>query len=268
MLPRLFHIYGPLWIHSYGVMIAIGFLSFVWLTYNHTDRVKLISGEKYLNVVFVGLLSGIIGGRLLFVANEFEYFLHHPLDIFAPWEGGFIVLGSILGVLFFVPIYLMYYQIKILHLMDLAAQYAPLMQSIARIGCLLAGCCYGMPAQTFSWTIMFTNPDGFAPLYCPLYPTQIYLALTSFGIFIFMTLLARINARKPGQLLFIYLLLESVSRFFIDFWRGDRGPISEFFFGSYSFFRLSTHQLYSAIFCAFCLFGLVIISIKKYHSTT
>ncbi len=268
MLPKLLHIYGPLWIHSYGVMIAFGFLVFLWLTYRHPKRIELISGEQYLNVVFLGLLAGIIGGRLLFVFSEWEHFLRYPLEIIALWEPGFTVLGSIIGVLIAVPIYLVYHRIKPLQLIDLACQYAPLMQAIARSGCLFAGCCYGRIAADLPWSITFTNPDGFAPLQLPLHPTQIYLGLSSLCIFIIMMIIAKIGTTKPGQLSFIYLILESISRYTLDFWRGDRGQLTEISLGSSTSFMLSAPQIYSATFFGLCLIGLIIVSWKKHKATS
>ncbi len=143
MLPRLFHLYGPLWIHSYGVMIALGFTVFLWLTYRHPERAKLISGEQYLNVLFLGLLAGVVGGRLLFVITEWEYFLNHPLNILAPWEGGFVVLGSIIGVLIVVPWYLIYHRINTLAIMDLACQYAPSCRPLRDLGAYLPAVAMG-----------------------------------------------------------------------------------------------------------------------------
>ena len=106
MYPRLIQVYGPLWIRSYGLMIAIGFLVFLYLTYNHSFRKKIIDGGVYLNVVFIGLIAGIIGGRFLFVLCSWHEFADNWLEIFYPWVGGFIVLGSIIGVLLVVPFYL------------------------------------------------------------------------------------------------------------------------------------------------------------------
>jgi phosphatidylglycerol:prolipoprotein diacylglycerol transferase len=155
-----------------------------------------------------------------------------------------------------------------LQLMDLASQYAPLMQAIARIGCLLAGCCYGKLAPDLPWAITFTRPDGFAPLQLPLHPTQIYFGLASLCIFFIMVTVARVSTTKPGQLTCLYLILESLSRFTLDFWRGDRGPLHEIPLGSFARFILSTLQLYSAVFFTLCLVGLLIVSLSKRRSTT
>jgi len=230
MFPRLLHIYGPLWVHSYGTIIAIGFLVFLFITYRHPKRTLLISGEQYLDTLFLGLLAGIVGGRILFVISDWYYFWEHPLDSILPWVGGFTVLGSIIGILITIPPYLHYHKIPILPLLDLVSQFAPLLQAISRIGCLMAGCCYGILAPTIPWAITFTNPESTIPPYLlglPLHPTQIYLSLASFGIFLFLYFFSHLFVSKAGQLTCIYLILESLSRFTIDFWRGDRGDLIE-----------------------------------------
>lgn len=263
MLPRLIHLYGPFWIHSYGVMIALGFFIFLALTLNHPHRKKLISSEKYLNVLFLGLIAGIVGGRTLFIMSEWNYYQHNLLEIFMPWEGGMTVLGSIIGVIITVPIYLRLHRINLLKLFDLAAQYAPLMQAIGRIGCLMAGCCHGKIAHHLSWAITFTNPEGFAPLHVPLHPTQLYLGIASLTIFFFLNIIAQAIAHKPGLLISIYLLLESISRFTIDFWRGDRGELQIFSIGEHIELSLSIAQIYSGVFFIFCLIAIIIISFGK-----
>jgi len=223
MYPRLIHIYGPVWIHSYGVVIALGFLMFLYLFYKDTKRCTIIQDDLFFNVVFIGLLAGIIGGRLITVVTDFEFFKDNLIEIFYPWVGGFGLIGSILGVLITVPFYLKKHNVPIFPLLDRAAIYAPLIQAIARWGCFFAGCCHGKPATASTiFSVVFTNEDGLAPLNIPLHATQIYSSFASFIIFLFMFFLFQKVVFKRGQLLFIYLMLESLSRFSIDFFRGDR----------------------------------------------
>lgn len=232
MYPRLLHIYGPLWIQTYGVMIAIGFLVFLFLTLRHPLRKKLISRDLYLNALFVGLISAIAGGRILYVLLNHGEFSHNWFEVFYPWVGGFVVLGAIIGVLIAAPIYLYKNHVPVLPILDLAALYAPLMQSIARFGCLFAGCCYGAHAPDLLWSITFTNPDAHAPLCTPLHPTQIYTSIASFMIFLILRRLAPVLLKRSGTLAFCFLMLENIARFTIDFWRGDRQPNIQFFHDS------------------------------------
>lgn len=212
MCPRIFHIYGPLWVNGYGLMIALGFLVFTALTYRHPWRRRLLSDEKYLNVLFVGFLSAILGGRFLFVLFEFASF-DTILEIFYPWVGGFSSFGSIIFVLIAVSIYLRKIGVAILPFFDLIALYAPVLHIFARIGCFLAGCCYGVPTQRW-WGVAL---DG-----VPLHPTQLYSAAASLLIFSVLYGISKRYYRMPGTIILLYLMLECSARFTIDFWRGDK----------------------------------------------
>jgi len=246
MYPRLLHIWGPVWIYSYGVMIAVGFLVFLVLTYRHPARKKLVAGDQYLNIVFIGLVAGIVGGRLLAVLTDWQEFSGLWWEVFYPWVGGFIVLGSILGVLITLPWYLKRRNVSIFPMLDLVALYTPLLQSIARIGCFLAGCCYGLPTAV-PWGIMFYDVAGYAPLYTFLHPTQLYSCLASFLIFLVLQAMVRFIHVKPGQILFSYLILENFARYFVDFWRDDRGKLFDMAISENLVISRSYYQIFSVI---------------------
>ena len=222
MYPRLLHIYGPIWIQMYGVMIALSFIVFLFLTIRHPRRKKIISTERFLNTVFVGLASGIIGGRVFYAVTHTSELSGRWTMMFLPWVEGFTVLGSIIGAIIGVSFYLRWHKSKILPIFDLASIYTPLMQSIARIGCLFAGCCYGIAAPTLPWAITFTNPHAHAPLYVPLHPTQIYASLASLTIFFIIKILSPRLIKKTGTVFCLFLILENAARFIVDFWRADR----------------------------------------------
>lgn len=255
MFPRILHIYGPLWINGYGLMIALGFLLFIWLTFKEIKNNNLASSDIFFNTIFWGLISAILGGRIFYTLTDWNAYSQNWIEILYPWAGGFSVIGSILGVLIVLPWYLKKHQIVVLPFFDILAKYAPLLQSIARFGCFFAGCCYGEIAENLLWAVTFTNPNGLAPLYVPLHPTQIYSSILSFLIFLIVYILAKYK-HKPGQILFSYLFLESISRFFIDFFRGDRDFIS------FNFFRpifnlFSCSQLMAILVFTISIFGLV-----------
>lgn len=226
MFPRILHLYGPLWIQSYGLMIAVGFFTFLFLTHRHPIRQRIISSNHYIDGVFWSLFVGIAGARIFYIMTDPELFLSNPIDIFFPWVGGFTVVGSIVAVLIFAPWYLRMCGVGLFPMLDLVAVYAPLMQAVARFGCLLAGCCYGLPASDgVFWAITFTDPLGIAPLHVALHPTQLYAALASLFIFLSLSLAVKYFKVKPGAPLFGYLLLEAMARIIVDFWRGDRGDL-------------------------------------------
>ena len=119
------------------------------------------------------------------------------------------------------PLYFRYKGIKILPTLDLAAIYAPLLQSIARIGCFLAGCCYGSVCA-LPWAVKYSHPESLAPLGVYLHPTQLYSSLASLSIFLIMRFALDSRLKKPGQLLFAYLFIEGLARLGVDLWRADQ----------------------------------------------
>ncbi|MBD3231726.1 hypothetical protein GF322_03620 [Candidatus Dependentiae bacterium] len=227
MYPRILQIYGPLWINSYGLMITIGLGLFLYLTYNNPKRKQILPTDIFFNMIFIALIAGIVGGRIFFLFSEWHYFSQNPLEIFFPWIGGFAILGTIIGITITISIYLKLKNIKILPTLDLISLYAPLLQSISRIGCFLAGCCYGIPAKNLLWSITFIHPESLAPINIQLHPTQLYFSAASFIIFIILYAKEKLLSNKDGQLTFLYLILESISRFMLDFWRGDRDYIDK-----------------------------------------
>ena len=220
MSRELIHIYGPFSIQSFGLIIAIGLLLFIWLTSKHVKAKKIMSSEQFSETILVGVISGILGGRLLFVAEAY-WSMDSFFDIFRFWEGGFSILGTIIAVPLALTLYLKRKKIPVLPFFDLIALYGPLLQSISRIGCFAAGCCYGA-CTTLPWSVIYTDPCCMAPLHTPLHPTQLYSSVTLFVIFIFMRFIASKIFTIPGQLITLYITLAALERFFVDFLRADR----------------------------------------------
>jgi len=229
MYPKLFHIYGPFFINSYGTMIAIALAVFTWLVNKDPRRAKLISSEHFYWMVILGIISGILGGRILYFLLDGNL---NVSEFFSLWNGGFAVLGSLIGILAVAPWYLKKHGIPLLPFLDLIAIYAPLLQSISRIGCFLAGCCYGKPTQAV-WSITYTNQACTAPLHIALHPSQLYSAALLFGIFCLLYYFLQKKIHKPGQLLCLYVFFMAAERCITDFFRWDQAYSVSFFGSSY-----------------------------------
>lgn len=227
MARELLPIYGPFAINTYGTIIAIALLIFLWLMHSHPKKRTDFPGADLVHLLTIGIFLGLAGGRLLYILSNIHS-IKNPLDIIDVWNGGFSVLGSILSVLIGLPFFLKRSDIPVIPFFDFIAIHAALLQSISRFGCFFAGCCYGKPFTAW-WSVIYHNPDTFAPLHCWLHPTQLYSAFILFLIFCFMYCIAQKKYTKNGQLISIYLLLISVERFAVDFLRADQ----EFFSSSY-----------------------------------
>ena len=231
MCPQIFHIFGPLSIQGYGLMLGIGVTFLVFLAYRHPVRKQIVSKDIFFNTLVISVISGIIGGRLLHVLFDLDGFKDNLLEMLYPWVGGFSMIGTILAILITVPIYLKRHKVSVVSFLDLAGLYAPVIQIFGRIGCFLGGCCYGISTITQKWySVTFTNPNCLAPTNIPLHPSQLYASATSVGILIIMNLVVKLmrkykldNSKIFGSGIIIssYLFLESLSRFILEFWRGD-----------------------------------------------
>ena len=241
MYPNICQIYGPLYLNNYGLAIFIGILVFIKLANKNPRRQKLISEDKFINIVIYGTIVGIIGGRLLNIINNFkDYTLY---EAFAFWEPGYSVLGSIIAITIFLCIFLKKEKIPVLPFLDLVGIYTPLLQSISRIGCFLAGCCYGQKTN-LPWAIVYTHPDlatDMAFKFVPIHPTQLYSSALLFISFLILRQLAY-KFKTPGLLICSYFMLSSIERFTVDFLRADRE-----FYNNQLFSFLSIHQWISVL---------------------
>jgi phosphatidylglycerol:prolipoprotein diacylglycerol transferase len=244
MFPQILHLYGPVWIFSYGTMIALGVCIFFYGTLMHKGLKKLISNALFVRGVQISVFAGVIGGRALYVASYPHEFAGRWQEIFYPWIGGLTIIGGIVGGAIAGSLFLRYHRIRILPVLDIVAIFLPNGQAIGRLGCFAGGCCYGAPAPADAWwAVIFTNPAGNAPLNIPLHPAQLYVAAASLTIFLILFFIQKEALKRQGSLVGLFLILENSSRFLIDFWRGDRDPI----IGQIANVAISQVQLYAAI---------------------
>ncbi len=212
---------GPLTIHTYGFLIALGFLVGLGLAM-HQAKKEGIPTDRITDLGFYILLAAIVGSRLLFIFINAGHYIKNPLDVFKIWEGGLVFYG---GVILAVPIAIWYVKRAGLGIWSTADIFAPSIaigHAFGRIGCYAAGCCYGKTAEALPWGVIFTDPECLAPLNTALHPVQLYEAGGEFINFIFLVAIRR-HKTFNGQIFIAYLLIYSVIRFIVEFFRGDTG---------------------------------------------
>ena len=230
MFPVLIKI-GPLTIHTYGLLIAIGFLVALALALRETKKTDL-PNERIIDIGFYALIAGIIGSRLFFIATNWEHYSEHPIDMIKIWEGGLVFYG---GVLFAVPTVIWYAKKKALPLWQTADIWAPSIaigHAIGRLGCFCAGCCYGRPAEGLPWAVTFTKPESLAVIGTPLHPTQLYESAAELLNFLILITLRRHQSFR-GQLFWVYILNYSIIRSVVEIFRGDE--VRGFLFPGFSY---------------------------------
>lgn len=211
---------GPVVIHGYGLMIALGFLLCVIMAMYRAKKYELNS-EAVLDIALFGIVAGFLGSKLLFVIVEFPAFLKNPMQILG--SEGFVVYGGVIAGVLAGVIYCRVKKLEFFKYFDLAAPSIALAQGFGRIGCFLAGCCYGRETDS---VFGVTFPAGsMAPAGVKLIPTQL---LSSAGDFIVVLILILFHkrSRHTGDVGALYMLLYGVGRFVLEFFRSDdRGTV-------------------------------------------
>jgi len=225
MHPILFHL-GSIPIYTYGVLVASGFLLGLWYGRQQAPRMGL-SPEFIWNLGIYAILIGLVCSKLWLVVSEWDYYAANPGQILsiATFQSAGTFYGGILGAMVWVVVYSRIRKAPLLAVFDVAAAPVALGHSIGRIGCFVAGCCYGKPTS-LPWGVTFTNPIAAriagTPLNVSLHPTQLYEAAAEFLNFL---LLLWLGARQKfsGQVAGAFFMLYGVERGGIEFLRGDPG---------------------------------------------
>ena len=224
MHPILFEL-GPIKLFTYGLLLALAFLSAIYISSREARRLGL-PVEKFYDMCFYAVVGALVGSRLLYILLDLRPFLEHPLKIFALWEGGLIFHGGLVGAVAVAIYYMRRHAIPWRPAFDALAIGMPVGQALGRVGCFMAGCCYGAPSH-LPWAVIFTNPESLCPIKEPLHPSQLYEALLLLGVFGILYWL-RTRKRFQGQLMLSYFTLAGLVRFGTEFVRNPedyRGPI-------------------------------------------
>ncbi len=218
MLPVLFRI-GPIPIYGYGFMIAMGFLTGLFVTRKLATRSGL-DAEKIIDLSFWGLILGFVGARALFIITRFSDYSSDPLSIFRLWEGGFVFFGGPMVAMPFGIWYMKKHRLPIWKSLDTMMPGLVLGHSFGRIGCLAAGCCYGKPTGT-SWGIKFHSDLVEKSMQgINLHPTQLYEASALFTLFLGLLWVYR-HRKFDGQVALTYFMAYPIIRSIIETFRGD-----------------------------------------------
>lgn len=239
---------GSFTIHGYGLMIGIGFLSAYFVS-EYRARRKGMDPDHILGIAIWGIVSGLISAKLLYYVTTIDQIVKNPrllLDI----SNGFVVYGGIIGGIAGGYVYSRKHKLAFLKYADLVMPAVALAQGFGRLGCFLAGCCYGRETDS-GFAVVFHN-SAYAPNNIPLIPTQLMSSAFNFCHFFFLVWLSG-KAKRDGETAAAYLIIYSAGRFVIEFFRGDliRGTVG----------TLTTSQFIS-LFAAAAGVMLLIISRK------
>ncbi|MGE5313167.1 MAG: prolipoprotein diacylglyceryl transferase [Acidobacteriota bacterium] len=211
MYPRIF-LTSSFYIPTYALLVSLAIVTAVVLAYFECRRYGLPM-HLFPPGAFWTVLGGMIGGKIFeIIFFEWDYFLRDPLGTLTS-GGGWMYYGAEIGGAVGLLVFLAASRIDVFRPIDIAGIVLLISHAIGRLGCFLAGCCYGIPTE--SWAGMM-----FPQTVCAVHPTQLYESIPlALAFFIFW-----INRRRfviPGSVYAAYLLFYSPLRFAIEFYRDD-----------------------------------------------
>lgn len=246
MRPILFDLFG-FKVYSYGLMIAIGIITAVLLLSNKAKK-KGYDEDHIFNMIIFTVISGILGGKILFIITEFDYVMSNPSVIIKEFGYGFVIYGAIIGGALAVALYCRMKKWDVLDIADSIVPGLAMAQGFGRIGCFLAGCCYG--AETTSFLSVVFPEGSLAPAHIHLHPTQLYSSIFDFALGFFLLWYDK-KKKANGRTFSLYLIIYSIGRFLIEFLRNDpRGAVGQ----------LSTSQFISIFIL---ILGIVMFNIQR-----
>ncbi|MEW6106866.1 MAG: prolipoprotein diacylglyceryl transferase [Bacillota bacterium] len=220
MRPILFQIWR-IPVFSYGFLLAVAFVVGTILGVKEAKR-RGINPDKIIDLALYTCIAGIVGARVLFVLLDIPTYFQDPVKIINLRDGGLSFQGGLALAILVGIWFARREKLNAWVLADIAAPIIPLGYALVRVGCLLNGCCYGLPTSV-PWALASKAGDQTLR-----HPTQVYAALLSLVIFAILFRL-RNHKKFPGYLMFLYVGLYSVSRFIVEIFRDVPrmvGPLS------------------------------------------
>jgi phosphatidylglycerol---prolipoprotein diacylglyceryl transferase len=242
MFPRLLEL-GPITLYSYGLLLALAYLAGLRLALVRA-RARGLNADRVMDLGIWIIVSALIGAKLLLLVSDWRLFSSDPAQLLSLAQSGGVFYGGLILAVVVALWYIRRHKLPMWTTTDVFAPGIALGHVIGRLGCFLAGCCYGK-ATDVPWAVMFTDPFAAAnagtPLNVHLHPTQLYESFAEAVILVGLLAFEKRGRAFPGRTFWGYMLAYGVTRFVIEMFRGDAGR------GLYLNEAVSTSQVISIV---------------------
>ncbi len=221
MFPVLIEI-GPITIHTYGFMMALGVVAGLWFLYVQSQKHGLFP-QKIIDLAFYAIIVSLIGAKLVLLFGNFSYYTHNPAELLSLARSGGVFQGGLAAGILFALWYLRRHRMPTWKTADLIVPALALGHGFGRIGCFSAGCCYGRSCASplgVSFNSEYAHNLTGIPLGTELHPVQLYEAGLNFLNFLVLFALLK-KKRFDGLVFSFYIVNYSIIRYFTEFFRGD-----------------------------------------------
>ncbi len=228
MHPILFEI-GGFPVYTYGLLLAAAYLLGLQFALMRA-KTRGLNPNQIMDLGIWIIVCALVGAKLMLVIVERDRFGWTLADLMNIFRSAGVFYGGLIAAVAVALFYLWRHRMPVWTVTDVFAPGIALGHVIGRLGCLFAGCCFGRPADV-PWAITFHNELAQTlagtPLDTPLHPTQLYEAGAELVILGALLLTEKKGRPYPGRTFWSYMLLYGVTRFVIEFYRGDsRGLVN------------------------------------------
>ena len=193
---------------SYMVMALIGGFFAVCFIFSRIDKYEILFTD-FIKMFLLCMIGGVVGSKVLFAITQIPWLIKHMILLIP--QSGFVFYGGLFGVIFTLMFLTRNDADMRKKVFEISVPAMPLFHAFGRIGCFLAGCCYGKKLST---------PIVIGTIEFARIPVQIIESMAEFILFIVLFILSKKN--RDIDLLRIYLVIYAVIRFADEFLRGDK----------------------------------------------
>ncbi|MGN0471653.1 MAG: prolipoprotein diacylglyceryl transferase [Lachnospiraceae bacterium] len=231
------HIVGNFNIPTYGTLFLIGFIIAIFIGRHIGPSMGIGKDDAFYGMLYcaIGIL---IGSKVMYFVSKLPNVITN-FSAVIKWAktdfgglmgylfGGLVFYGGLIGAIIGIYRYCYHFRVSFKAFVNVYAPLIPLIHAFGRVGCFLAGCCYGMEYHGFG-AVQFPSPDKF-PMFdtdpvlssVPRLPVQLIEAGLNIIAFIILWTLTKKRRNKPMQTMGFYLVYYTVARFVLEFFRGD-----------------------------------------------
>jgi phosphatidylglycerol:prolipoprotein diacylglycerol transferase len=258
MHPILFEV-GGFPVYTYGLLLAAAYLLGLQFALVRAKS-RGLDPNRVMDLGIWIIVSALVGAKLLLLVVDRDKFGTNPAELLNLLRSGGVFYGGLIAAVAVALWYLWRHRMPVWTVTDVFAPGIALGHVVGRLGCLFAGCCFGTRTDV-PWAITFHSEFAAqnvgTPLGIPLHPTQLYEAGAELLILIVLLLTEKKGRTFPGRTIWGYMLLYGISRFIIEFYRGDpRCMIGDF----------STSQFVSLLIVPLSIVMLVVLSRRSGHA--
>jgi phosphatidylglycerol:prolipoprotein diacylglycerol transferase len=260
MHPILFEVAGfP--VYTYGVLLAAAYLLGLQFALRRSRALGL-DPNRVMDLGIWIIVSALVGAKLLLLIVEWNTYWTSPRELLTLLRSGGVFYGGLILAVLVAMGYMWRHRMPIWSVSDVFAPGIALGHVVGRMGCFFAGCCFGRTTDV-PWAVIFhseyAHQNVGTPINIPIHPTQLYEAGAELLILGLLLLLERRGRPFPGRTFWGYLLLYGISRFIIEFYRGDtRGTVG----------MLSTSQFVSLFIVPVSIAMLIVLARRRAPTPT